>query len=119
MALADPQSLKVGGTATNHPRISSEGGKSVYKTPDAASTFTVAQQSAKRKRTQIRLDNTKIATDPITALNLQVGASVYLMVDRPIVGFSSVELKAIVDSLCEWATASSGANLVKVLGGES
>jgi hypothetical protein len=45
--------------------------------------------------------------------------SVYLVIDIPTVGYTNAEQKYQVDALTAWLTASSGANVTKVLGGEA
>jgi hypothetical protein len=37
----------------------------------------------------------------------------------PVVGFTITEQKQIIDALTAWLTASTGANVTKLLGGES
>jgi hypothetical protein len=45
--------------------------------------------------------------------------SAYLRVDTPVTGYTVDEQKAIVQAIIDWATASSGANITKLLGGEN
>lgn len=45
--------------------------------------------------------------------------SAYLVVDTPITGFTVAEAKQIVDALTGYLTASSGAKVTNILGGES
>lgn len=120
MALADPQSVTIDGSAISLPRIKSAGNVTTYTSADGAYTFLVRQSTTKQRvRSEIRVSQTKIATDPLTALNLSVGDSVYLVVDRPLVGWTAADLKKQVDGLTAWTSASSGSNLLKVLQGES
>lgn len=121
MALSDPQALTIGTTpgALSLPRTSSGSNNSVYNTNDGAAVFRISSAYAKRTRRNIRLDYTKIAPDPITAVNTKLSASVYLVVDAPPSGFTVTELKDQVKALADWLNASSNANLIKVLGGES
>jgi hypothetical protein len=67
----------------------------------------------------VRLDSQKIAADPLTAgINVLASASAYLVVDVPKTGFTAAEAKAVVDALAAYLSASSGAVVSKVLGGE-
>jgi hypothetical protein len=52
-------------------------------------------------------------------VNTKLSASVYIVIDAPPSGFTVTELKDQVKALADWANASSNANLIKVLGGES
>jgi hypothetical protein len=72
--------------------------------------------SAKRFRREVRLSQSKIAADPISAVNAESGTSVYLVVDEPRNGvFTDAEIGYLIDALKTWL---SSANYNKVLGGE-
>jgi hypothetical protein len=61
-----------------------------------------------------------VAADPLaTGYNKEYSMSTYLVIDHPPVGFTNTELKYVVDALAAFLTASSGANVTKILGGES
>ena len=121
MALSDPQSVTINAVANSLPRVlSGPGALSKYQKDDANGALTVAHTYGKRTRSQVRLDFRKVAPDPlISAQNIYYSMSAYLVVDRPITGFTITEAKQIVDALTAWLTASSGANVTKVLGGEN
>lgn len=120
MALADPQAFTVG-TLQSAPRIpgsSIDGG--AFKTGDQQFTLSIAQVYGKRIRREVRLDQKKIVADPLFASqNREVASSVYLVVNHPPQGFSVTELKDLVKGLLGNLTASTDANLIKVLGGEA
>ena len=119
--LTDPQSVTINSVANSLPRVSTFEGKGVYTKDDGTVKLTVNQQPGRdRSRLSVRLDQKKIAADPfIPATNRELGVSIFFNIDRPNVGYSAAELKDIASSLTTWLTASSGANLVKILGGES
>lgn len=119
--LADPQSVTINSVANSLPRVSTFEGKGIYAKDDGTVKMTVNQQPGKdRSRLTVRLDLKKVTADPfIPATNREVGVSVFFNIDRPNVGFTAAELKDFSQSLTTWLTASSGANLVKILGGES
>lgn len=119
MALADPQAFTVG-TAQSAPRTGQGLDSGTFRTTDRAFELSVNQVYGKRIRREVRLDQTKIVADPLfAAQNQKVSASVYLVVNHPEQGFSVSELKDLVTGLLGNLTASTNANLVKVLGGES
>ena len=118
MALADPQSLTIGGTATSFPRTDGPN-PGVFTTSDGTTVFKVTPVSGKRHRRTVRLDFSKIAADPISAVNKRVSGSVYVVVDFPVDGFTQTELVNQVKALSDWLTASTNANTIKVISGES
>lgn len=119
MALADPQSLTIGGNTASLPRISFGATSGAFGTADATARLDVSHAVSKRARRLVKVTSNKIAVDPITAVNQRVSASVHLVIDNPNSGFSVAEMHDLVKALTTWCAASSGANVVKVLGGES
>jgi hypothetical protein len=121
MAFNDPQSIKIGAdTAVPLPRTGSGVNTGSFKSND--SNIQLDVQSAYNKRTQrsARLTHSKIAPDPlISSQNIKYSMSAYLRVDTPVTGYTVDEQKAIVQAIIDWATASSGANITKLLGGEN
>lgn len=116
--LADPQSVTINAVPHSLPRTGSNPGQ--FTKDDGAIRLTVSHANGKRIRSSIRLDNAKISADPmVPSQNQKVSASVYLVIDRPQTGYTNAELKLIVDGFLAWMSASSGANVTKVLGGES
>ncbi len=115
--LADPQSVTINAVATSLPRTQQGPTTSVFTSSDGTQLMTVKQNvTASRFRREVRLSKSKIAADPISAINKEAGASVYLVIDEPRNGvFSDVELGYQIDALKAWL---SSANYLKVLGGE-
>lgn len=119
MAFADPQSVTVG-SAQTLPRTGQDMGRGGFTSGDQAFELTFSHQYKTRIRRQARLDQQKIVVDPLfSTQNKRVSASAYLVVDAPQSGFSPAELKDLVTGLLTNLTATSNANLVKFLGGES
>jgi len=115
--LADPQSVTVNAVAIPLPRTLMSTAGNVYTSADGNTFMTVKQTTTKdRFRREVRLSQQKIAADPISALNVLKGYSVYLVIDEPRAGFSDTELGYAIDALKTWL---SSANYAKVLGGES
>lgn len=119
MALTDPQSVTIAASANSVPRIIDNPTSSVYTSSDGTVSLTVGTSTQKRRRTQVRVDLSKIAVDPyVSTINRKLTASAYIVVDSPLTGFTVTELKDLSLALSTWMTASSSANLVKALGGE-
>ena len=115
--LTDPQSVTVNAVAISLPRTSQGPTSNVYTSADGNTTFTTKQNTtASRFRREVRLSNQKVAADPISAVNKQVGVSVYLVIDEPKFGYSDAEIGYHIDALKAWLTST---NYNKVLGGES
>ncbi len=120
MAFADPQSVTVSGTAISMPRVSSSTNAGSFQSNDGNTKLSVSSTYGTRNRRMIRLDSTKVAADPlISGANNYYGMSTYLVVDTPKVGFTVAEAKAVVDALVAYLTASTGAQVTKLLGGEN
>lgn len=115
--LTDPQSVTINGVATSLPKTNVGPTVNVYTAADGKTVFTTKQNiSAKRFRREVRLSQSKIAADPISAVTSETGVSVYLVVDEPRSGvFSDTEIGYLIDALKTWL---SSANYNKVLGGE-
>ncbi|DAD50420.1 coat protein [ssRNA phage Esthiorhiza.2_26] len=119
MAFADPQSVTINAVANSLPRISSGNNTGVFQKDDTSVRLTVSHQYGGRTRRQLRLDFNKIAADVFTSDNTRYSMSAYLVVDVPTTGFTIVEQKQIVDALTAYLTASSGAKVTQLLGGEN
>jgi hypothetical protein len=115
--LADPQSVTINAVATSLPRVSIGATQNVYTTVDGNTSMTTKQNTTSaRFRREVRLAQKKIAADPISAINKELGVSVYLVIDEPRTAvFSDVEIGYLIDALKAWLTS---ANYNKVLGGE-
>lgn len=120
MALADPQSIKVGETTTSLPRVNTGSFASEYTSADGTIHLKLSTQESTRRRQMLRVDISKITEDPfIDSQNREVSMSVYLVVDRPLVGYDNTEALAIIAALIELGTASTSKVLKQLLGGES
>lgn len=120
MAFADPQTVTINAVANTLPRTNYGNNAGTFNTPDGNVVLSVASTyGAKRTRRTARLDYSKIAADPlVSAQNIKYSMSAYLVVDVPITGFTVAEQKQIVDGLTAYLTASTGARVTQLLGGE-
>lgn len=120
MAFADPQSVTINAVANSLPRTSTLGNAGVFTKDDGTVKLSVSHSYGKRTRRTIRLDFSKIAADPlISAQNIKYSMSTYIVVDVPVTGFTIAEQKQIIDGLTAYLTASSGARVTQLLGGEN
>ena len=120
MSFADPQSVTINAVAQSLPRVSSGTNLGVFRKDDSTVQLTVSHQYGKRTRRQVKLDFSKIAPDQFLAdVNVKLSMSAYLVVDVPPTGFTVAEQKQIVDALTAYLTASTGAKVTQLLGGEN
>lgn len=123
MALTDPQKFKeVAGTEVTAPRVSSGDFRSVYSTSDGLNELTVSTQesASNRKRHLARIDVSKLATNPYEETKKQdISMSVYMVIDRPISGFTVAEAKKLVEGLVGLLSASTYSFTEKLIGSES
>lgn len=120
MAFADPVKIKPTGSEATCPRVSTGDFSSTYLAEDGLTKVTISTQNGKRKRHVVRCDLSKITTDPFdTSQNVEVSSSAYLVIDRPLAGFTNAELKTLVEGLTTFLTASSGEAIKKVIASES
>ena len=115
--LADPQSVTINAVAVSLPRTSQGPTVNTYTSADGKTVMTTKQNvTSARFRREVRLAQTKIAADPISAINKESGFSVYLVIDEPRSGvFTDAEIGYVIDALKAWSTST---NYNKVLGGE-
>jgi hypothetical protein len=118
MALADPQSVNIGG-AISLPSVAGGGPNStVYTSADGTVSMTVNQSIGKDTiNTMVRVDKTVIAADPISTANKSLTGSVWFVFKFPIknFGFSEADKIAIYTGLSGQLTASTNAVLKQIL----
>lgn len=114
--LADPQSVTINAVATSMARTQMGATTNVYTSADGLTTLTTKQnKSANRFRREYRVSQTKVAADPISAVNKQVSFSVYFVIDEPNFGFSDTEIGYVIAGM---KTAFDATLWGKILGGE-
>lgn len=119
MAFADPQSVTINAVANSLPRISSGVNTGTFQKDDATVKLSVSHQYGTRIRRQLRIDHSKVAADVFTSDNTKYSMSAYIVVDVPETGYTLAEQKQIVDALSAYLTASTGAKVTQLLGGEN
>lgn len=116
MALADPQTITVNTVEQTLNRTRPGLTDSVYQTDDESYTMKVSNQESKnRTRRMVRIDQRKVAADPLTSVNEYKTLGVYLVIDEPEYGFSDAEIDYVVQGLAAWLTT---ANVTKVCSGQ-
>jgi hypothetical protein len=116
----DPQSVTIG-TAQSLARTGISGNAGSFTKDDGTVTLSIAHSKSKRNRVRstARVDFSKIVADPlVTGTNLRLSASVYIVLDKPLNGFSVAEQVQLITGLTTWLTATSNANATRLGGGE-
>lgn len=120
MALTDPQSIKISGTTTSLPRVTTGDHSSEYTSADGLITLKAATQKGKRNRQVIRFDVSKIVASTLNpSQNEEVSTSVQLVFDRPLQGFTNADELAIWAGVAEFLAASESKVIKAVLAGEN
>jgi len=97
---SDPIVVNLAAVPHNLARVQDDGLRSVYNNPDRTLIGTISHQPAKgRVRRMFRIDQTKIAADPLTSVNKSVTLGVYFVMDVPDFGYSVAEVQDLVDAL--------------------
>lgn len=121
MAFADPQTLTIGATPVTLPRVNVGQGASDYSSADGLVKLKISSTYGKRNRRVVRLEHQKIGPDPFTSTTqVPYSMTAYIVMDTPKVGgYTVAQQKEIVDALLAYMSASAGASITKVIGGES
>jgi hypothetical protein len=120
MALADPQSITISGTAYPLARTGFGDSSGNFRSADGVVQMAVRHTYGSRVRRNIKLTFDKVAADPFqTDVNVKYSTSVNFTIDQPAVVMTAAEIKGVVDGLTAYLTATSGAVVTKIVGGES
>lgn len=120
MAFADPQSITISAVTSPLPKVSSGNNSGDYQSADGLIHLSASSAYGRRVRRVLRLDHSKITSDPfIPANNTKVSMSNYIVFDVPVVGYSNAEALAVYTGFKTMFSASSDLLITKLLGGES
>lgn len=100
---ADPQVVTVNAVAKSMPRVSTGDKKSLYQMSDLTFSLNLSHTVTKdRVRSMSRIDQKAIVPDPLTAVNDYETLSVYLVIDRPLAGFTSAQVDQLITGFKTW-----------------
>lgn len=101
--LSSPQVVTVSGVATDLNKVQVNPLSSIYSSADGTISLNVShQKTANRLRHMAKYSKKIVAADPISAVNESKTASVHVVIDEPIVGFSDADLDAICAGFVAW-----------------
>lgn len=116
---AETQTFTIDAVAQNLVRTGSAESSGRFGTADRSHKLEVNHQRGRRNRDQIRFTRDTLVANPlITGQNVSQSISVMVIVDTPN-GYDTAAAKKVVDGVLANLSASSGANIAKLLGGES
>lgn len=120
MALSDPQKIKIGAVESSLPRVSTGNKESIYESADGTVVLKLSTVESRRNRQTVRVDLSKITPDPfIPAQNTQVSMSVYIVIDRPVAGYTNKEAVEALKGFIGLCTESEYKLLEKLVARES
>jgi hypothetical protein len=116
---ADPSVITVNAIAKSLNRTSSGNDSSAYSTGDRAYRVQIAHSYGRRTRRLLKMIHDTLTANPLVSGSfVNSTVSVHLVVDSP-PGYDTALLKQDIDGYLAWLSASSGANITKLLAGES
>jgi len=104
-----------GGTAKSCARIRSDGYAAEYQTSDGLYVLKITHQRGSRLRSEVRYDFYTPYTDPATGLQSTVSASAYVVLNRPLAGFTNAQLKDILFAVCGFSGVTANADKLLAL----
>lgn len=115
---ADPSSVTLSGTAVPLARVRTDGFASDYQSADGSVRLHVEHTTANngRKRHVVRIDQDKVAANPLTGLSTVQSGSVTFTINVPGYGFAAADDLALFKALMTFLT---DANVTRIVGGES
>lgn len=115
---ADPQTVTVSGVGKTLNRTSSTENGGKFATSDRAYKESILHSYGRRERHTVQLQFDSLVANPlVSGQNVNQSMTARLVIDVP-PGYDAATAKAVVDGFLANLTATSGANITKLLGGE-
>jgi len=115
---SDPQAVTVSGSAKSLNRTNSTDSGGKWSTPARDYFMTVSHAYGRRHRHTVRLQFDSLVANPlVSGQNVNQSMTALLTIDVP-PGYDTATAKAVADGFLANLSATSGANLTKLIGGE-
>ncbi len=115
----DPQTVTVSGAGKTLNKVTNTADGSKFATSARDRFWTITHSYGRRHRHTLRHQFDTLVTNPLVAgNNISQSITIGLWVDVP-PGYDTATVKAEMDGLLANLSATSGANLTKLIGGES
>lgn len=99
----DPQVVTVNAVAQSLPRVESKGLSAIYKKADDSYKLTISHTpNRERVRSMARIDYRAVVADPLTSENDYETLSFYVVLDRPVYGFTLATTQNLIVGLTDW-----------------
>ena len=116
---SEPQSVTISGSAKSLNRTSSVLDGSKWATADRAHQMSLTHTYGRRHRHTLRFQMDTLVANPLVAgQNITQSMTLFITADVP-AGYDTATAKAATDGVFANLSANSGANITKLLGGES
>lgn len=116
---SDPQSITINGVAKTLNRTSSSENTTKYATSDRLHRLTISHSYGKaRQRHTFRLESDEVTASPLVSGVNVVNSSTFIAAVDFANGYDVAKVKSIFDGALANLSASTGANIVKLIGGE-
>lgn len=120
MAFNDPQSITINAVARSLPRFLNGTQVGQFNSADGVTQLTIDPKGTRTRRSnKVSIRENVNVTDPVTGLTKVESHSFTIISNRPLTGVSDVVAEQLAAGVIAWLTASTNANLKKVLGGEN
>jgi hypothetical protein len=120
MAFSDPQSITVNAVARSLPRYLSGTNVGTFISADAISQLSIDPNGTRTRRSAKASFRENVSVlDAGTGLTRTESHSITFISNRPLVGVTDALAEQLAAGLITWLTASSNANLKKLLAGEN
>lgn len=119
MAFSDPQTVTINAVAQTLARTGFGVDTGAFTEDVGEYKLLISHNYGKRARRTIRLESKKTDADVMdSSLMVPYTMAAHLTVDTPLVGYDLTEQSDIVEGFLAYLSASSYANVTKLLGGE-
>ncbi len=120
MAYSDPQTITVNAIARTLPRFLSGTTTGTFISADTISQLTIDPSGTRTRRSNKASFRENVSVvDASTGLTRTESHSITFISNRPLLGVSDTVAEQLAAGLITWLTASSNANLKKLLAGEN
>lgn len=116
---SDPQIVKIDTVDISLPRVLTGTPQGAFVSQNGTTDLSVETKRGNVVRHVVRLTQRKVTQDPLTTTNVAVFDQIELRINRPKDGFLDAEVEKQVLGLVTWLTASTNANLKKLIAGEN
>lgn len=118
--LSDPQTITISSVPITLAKTGTGPSSGTFTSADTTIGLVVSHAYGKRTRRAVRLNISKVSADPLLpSQNVRSTASMTVVFDVPVNGYTVAEVKAAWDGFAVLLAASTGAVVTQILGGQN